>query len=63
MAQGLFGTRFDQINFFLHLYALWQRETDAQCEVREENVLVYLDQLTKPDGQELVCFAAPTWFE
>ena len=65
MAQGFFGAGFDQMNFFPYpeLYALWQRETDEQRAAREGNVLVYLDRLTKPDGQELARFAAPTWFE
>jgi len=37
--------------------------TGNRCAAREGNVLVYLNRLTEPDGQELARCAAPIWFE
>ncbi|WP_223654115.1 hypothetical protein [Hymenobacter psoromatis] len=62
MMQG-FASGFDQMNFFPYpaLYAIWQRADERQA--RQGNVLVYLDRITEPDGQELVRLAAPSFFE
>ncbi|AMJ64029.1 hypothetical protein [Hymenobacter sp. PAMC 26628] len=62
MVQG-FASGFDQMNFFPYaaLYAIWQRADERQA--RDGNVLVYLDRITEPDGQELVRLTAPTFFE
>lgn len=62
MVQG-FASGFDQMKFFPYpaLYTIWQRADERQA--RQGNVLVYLDRITEPDGEELVRLSAPTFFE
>lgn len=62
MAQG-FASGFDQMNYFPYseLYPIWQRADERQA--RDGNVLVYLDRITEPDGQEIVRLSAPSFFE
>jgi len=59
MVQG-FASGFDQMNFFLYvkLYPIWQRAEERQA--RAGNVLVYLDRITEPDGEEIVRLSAPS---
>ena len=63
MPPGFFSAGFDQMNFFpyANLYATWQRVDERQA--RQGNVLVYLDLITEPDGQELVRPNAPAFYE
>lgn len=62
MTQG-FASGFAQMNFFPYaeLYMIWQRADER--EARQGNVLVYLDRITEPDGQELLRYTAPTLYE
>ncbi|QKG54855.1 hypothetical protein [Hymenobacter sp. BRD67] len=62
MVQG-FASGFDQMNFFPYaeLYAVWQRTEERAA--RDGNVLVYLDRITEPDGEEILRYRAPSFFE